>query len=278
MNKPLRYSLIFISLVTLAILAVYTFVSDEYTKKADIPTAVATMINKILPPTEPTPPLFKYVEVIEGCDSYYKGVCVSARSGAGEEYPAVARLRTGMVFKVGDIVTKDNHDWYKIEFDKTIRYPERITTDWFVSAESVHLLEDDGDYEWNANASSTKRIVVDSSTQMLYAYDKEELFMQIPISTGVEFAPTPRGTFNIFRMTPSRYMQGPIPGMSSVYYDLPGVSWNLYFTAEGDVIHGAYWHDKFGTPQSQGCVNVPPDQAKKLYMWADIGTVVVVQK
>jgi lipoprotein-anchoring transpeptidase ErfK/SrfK len=72
-------------------------------------------------------------------------------------------------------------------------------------------------------------------------------------------------------------MQGPLPYLKDQsYYDVPGVPWNLYFTQQGAVIHGAYWHNSFGTPYSHGCVNLPPDQAKKLYAWATIGTQVVV--
>jgi lipoprotein-anchoring transpeptidase ErfK/SrfK len=112
---------------------------------------------------------------------------------------------------------------------------------------------------------------------MLYAYDGDTLYMQEAISTGLELTPTPRGVFTVYRMTPSRYMQGPIPGISDQYFDLPGVPWNLYFTPEGAVIHGAYWHDRFGSPWSHGCVNLPPEKAKKLYAWAEIGTKVVVQ-
>ncbi|MCR4306356.1 MAG: L,D-transpeptidase, partial [Candidatus Yonathbacteria bacterium] len=89
--------------------------------------------------------------------------------------------------------------------------------------------------------------------------------------------PTPRGTFTIFKKTPSRYMQGPIPDIADQYYDLPGVPWNLYFTHEGAVIHGAYWHDSFGSAYSHGCVNLPPEQARKLYNWADLGTGVIVK-
>ncbi|MFA6050447.1 MAG: L,D-transpeptidase family protein [Candidatus Paceibacterota bacterium] len=279
MNTIKKYSLVFIFLVTLTTLILSILLFGGYIQEANLPPVVVTITQKVRELAMPKPELFKYIEIIESCDPYYKGECVTARSGPDEKYPIIARLRTGIVLKVADTVTKDNRDWYKIEFEKTIRYPERITTEWFIPKESVHLIEDDGDHEPNKTelASSTKRIVIDRSEQMLYAYDKDTLFMQTTISTGVEFAPTPHGTFNIYRMTPSRYMQGPIPGASSAYYDLPGVPWNLYFTSKGDVIHGAYWHNKFGSPQSQGCVNLPPDQAKKLYMWADIGTTVIVQ-
>ena len=80
----------------------------------------------------------------------------------------------------------------------------------------------------------------------------------------------------VYRKTPSRYMQGPLPNISSKYYDLPGVPWNLYFTREGAVIHGTYWHEKFGQPWSNGCVNVPYREAEALYHWAPLGTTVTV--
>ena len=72
-------------------------------------------------------------------------------------------------------------------------------------------------------------------------------------------------------------MQGPLPGISDQYYDLPGVPWDLYFTHEGGAIHGAYWHDKFGERWSHGCVNLPIEKAKELYEWTDLGTTVVVR-
>jgi lipoprotein-anchoring transpeptidase ErfK/SrfK len=120
--------------------------------------------------------------------------------------------------------------------------------------------------------------VVDVSEEMLYAYDGDTLFMKEAISTGLEFTPTPLGTFEVFKKTPSRYMQGPIPGVSDQVYDLPGVPWNLYFTDGGAVIHGAYWHNNFGKPWSHGCVNLPPQKAKELYKWAVVGTTITVQE
>ena len=94
---------------------------------------------------------------------------------------------------------------------------------------------------------------------------------------GLNFPPPPRGKFSIYRMPPSRYMQGPLPGVSDQYYDLPGVPWDLYFTKDGAVIHGAYWHDKFGQQWSHGCVNLPVEKAKELYAWASIGIPVIVK-
>jgi lipoprotein-anchoring transpeptidase ErfK/SrfK len=73
-------------------------------------------------------------------------------------------------------------------------------------------------------------------------------------------------------------MQGPLPNLSDrQIYDLPGVPWNLYFTQGGAVIHGAYWHDSFGSVYSHGCVNLPVSVAQVLYIWADLGTKVIVE-
>lgn len=220
-----------------------------------------------------------YMEVKEGCNHAYEGTCVNMRSAPSKEAPVVERLRTGVVLRVAGTVTVDGEDWYKILVDKHIQYPERVTSDWYVYADAVELLYDEGDINLDKGSPPTqKQIYVSLTEEMLYAYDNDTVFMSEPISTGLELTPTPPGTFEVFRKTPSRYMQGPLPGVSSQVYDLPGVPWNLYFTKEGAVIHGAYWHNSFGRPWSHGCVNVSPQAARKLYEWADIGTVVIVQE
>jgi hypothetical protein len=39
-------------------------------------------------------------------------------------------------------------------------------------------------------------------------------------------------------------------------YDLPNVPYTQYYKEGGYAIHGTYWHDEFGSVQSQGCINV----------------------
>lgn len=184
-----------------------------------------------------------------------------------------------MVLKTSALVSVDGYDWYKVFFDEWVRYPERLNGEWYVAADYVQPFLDSGAQELtpSTTVSTTKSILVNRTEEMLYAYEDSTLFMKQAISTGLELTPTPRGTFKIYKKTPSRYMQGPLPGISDQYYDLPGVPWNLYFTAEGGAIHGAYWHDHFGSEWSHGCVNMPPDKARELYFWADIGTPVTVR-
>jgi hypothetical protein len=222
--------------------------------------------------------LFEYVAVTDSCGPDFAGYCLNARSGPGTEYPSVAKLRTGVVLKVGGQVSIGTSTWYQIVFDEWLRYPERLQGDWYVSADHVDILLDEGERAHDGVATSSKRIVVDRSEQKLSAYDGDALFMETSISTGLELTPTPRGTFTIFKKTPSRYMQGPLPYLAvSKYYDLPGVPWNLYFTEQGAVIHGTYWHDSFGQPYSSGCVNMRPNEARQLYHWAELGTTVTVR-
>lgn len=234
------------------------------------------------PPAPPEKPLSHYIEIINGCGTEYDTTpCVNMRSSPSTSQEKVASLRTGIVLKVeANTVPGDGHDWYKVIFDKEIRYPERVAGDWYVAVDpsSVRPFEDIGDVYLDKNSpSTTKRIVISRSKEILSAYDGDTLFMEEPISTGLELTPTPRGNFTVYKKTPSRYMQGPIPGISDQEYDLPGVPWNLYFTVDGAVIHGAYWHNHFGIPWSHGCVNLSPENAQKLYNWADIGTHVIVQ-
>lgn len=51
-------------------------------------------------------------------------------------------------------------------------------------------------------------------------------------------------------------------------FELRDVPWIQYFTA-GYAIHGAYWHDVFGTPRSHGCINLSPIDARIVFAWTD---------
>ncbi len=227
--------------------------------------------------------LFEYVEIINSCSYNFSGECLRVRSGPGTDYPVVTRLRNNVVLKIDGQVKRDGITWYKVIFDEWLRYPERVGGDWYIAADYAEVLLDEGvkttwDENHVANTPTTKEIVVDRGEQKLYAYNNGNLFMSLSISTGLELTPTPRGTFTIFKKTPSRYMQGPLPNLTDKqYYDLPGVPWNLYFTEGGAVIHGAYWHESFGQTYSHGCVNLPPSDARTLYNWAELGTKVTVK-
>jgi hypothetical protein len=242
-----------------------------------IPTEVSDQDSETLPTSEV---LFEYIQIIDSCGPHFENPeeCVNVRSGPGTDFLVISRLRNNVVLKVGGQVESEGKIWYKVVFDEYLYYPERVTSDWYVSSDFVNVLHNEGDKSLSATASSTKEILVKINEQKLYAKDREDLFLVTDISTGLASTPTPRGIFYVFKKTPSRYMQGPFPkGAGGQSYDLPGVPWNLYFTKGGAVIHGTYWHDSFGSTYSHGCVNIDPATARKLYDWADLGTKVIVE-
>ena len=241
-------------------------------------TTTTPAASKPLPPAEPT--FATYIEVTDGCAAHFQGECLLVRSGPGKSFPVVSKLRTGVVLRVSDATTSaDGITWYKIVFDEWLRYPDRLKGTWYIAADYVIAVKEPivADFIPGVSPTTSKRITVNRTTQQLAAYDGNVLFMTATTSTGLDSTPTPRGIFTIYKKTPSRYMQGPLPGLASdQYYDLPGVPWNLYFTEGGAVIHGAYWHTAFGTPYSHGCVNLSLDDAHKIYEWAEVGTTVTV--
>lgn len=125
-------------------------------------------------------------------------------------------------------------------------------------------------------SSEEKWIEVDLSDQKLTAWNGSDKFLETPISSGLPWTPTPTGEFRIWIKLRYTKMEG---GQGKYYYNLPNVPYVMYFSNssvpswKGYGIHGAYWHNQFGTPRSHGCVNLPPDVAGQLYNWAtpDLG-------
>jgi lipoprotein-anchoring transpeptidase ErfK/SrfK len=51
-------------------------------------------------------------------------------------------------------------------------------------------------------------------------------------------------------------------------FQLRDVPYIQYFES-GYAIHGAYWHDVFGTPRSHGCINLAPIDAHRVFLWTE---------
>jgi hypothetical protein len=122
-----------------------------------------------------------------------------------------------------------------------------------------------------APSGQAKWIEVNLSTQYLRAWEYDRLVYGTYVSTGTWRTPTPAGTFRVYSKILSHTMSGGTPGVD--YYSLPNVPHSMYFY-QAYAIHGAYWHNNFGTPMSHGCVNLPLGAAAWLYNWTPVGTVV----
>jgi len=117
--------------------------------------------------------------------------------------------------------------------------------------------------------TTEKLITVDLHKQMLFAWDGGNIIDKTKVSTGLRKTPTVKGSFKIRYKLTSQTMKGESKAYGKYFYkNVPDV---MYFY-QGYAIHGAYWHNRFGSPASHGCVNVPLAFASWLYEWAPKGT------
>jgi lipoprotein-anchoring transpeptidase ErfK/SrfK len=111
-------------------------------------------------------------------------------------------------------------------------------------------------------------IEINLTTQRLIAWEGKTWVDARVISSGKRSTPTRTGVFEIqtkYRTTT----------MSGADYSVPDVPHAMFYDG-GYAIHGAYWHNSFGTPVSHGCVNMSESGAQWLYGWAKVGTPIVI--
>ena len=122
-----------------------------------------------------------------------------------------------------------------------------------------------------------KRIEVDLTMQTLTAIENDKKLLKTTISSGIPNSSrnvtglstkTPQGEFRILDKMPAKHMGDGNLFADADDYELPGVPWTCFFTAQGHAFHGTYWHENFGTPMSHGCVNMRTEEAKWLFRWA----------
>ncbi|HEX3981628.1 MAG TPA: L,D-transpeptidase family protein [Acidimicrobiales bacterium] len=94
----------------------------------------------------------------------------------------------------------------------------------------------------------------------------------IAVNTGAPGADTVDGTYPVFEHVTSSRMQGTNPDGST--YDDPAVPWASYFNG-GDALHG-FVRATYGSPQSNGCVEMPVATAAQVWPLTPIGTLVTV--
>ncbi len=122
----------------------------------------------------------------------------------------------------------------------------------------------------NNNKKQEKIIKIDLKNQELSYFLGDKKITNFKISSGVKSLATPRGTYKILNKIPVKLYKG-------VGYNYPNTKWNLRFSTSGLYIHGAYWHNKFGTPMSHGCINVSYENMESLYNMASTGDKIIVE-
>lgn len=116
--------------------------------------------------------------------------------------------------------------------------------------------------------SNKRWIEIDLQAQRLFAWEGGERVYEAVISSGKATTPTIPGVFNIQSKQVSQRMRGRD-------YDIPNVPYAMFYSGNY-AIHGAFWHNNFGTPVSHGCTNMQVYDAEWIYKWASIGTPVVI--
>lgn len=76
---------------------------------------------------------------------------------------------------------------------------------------------------------------------------------------------TPTGSYSTWGKYRADRMSSAFNPDAEAPYDLPSVPFVQYYLDGGYAIHGTYWHDLYGTDQSQGCINLTWTDAAYLF-------------
>jgi lipoprotein-anchoring transpeptidase ErfK/SrfK len=102
--------------------------------------------------------------------------------------------------------------------------------------------------------------------------DGAAAYAGIPVNTGIPGADTTDGTYAVFEHVRYSEMKGTNPDGST--YDDPNVPYASYFNG-GDALHG-FIRSSYGSPQSNGCVEMSYANAALVWPLTPIGTLVTV--
>jgi lipoprotein-anchoring transpeptidase ErfK/SrfK len=206
---------------------------------------------------------------------WVSGYRVNLRTGPGTNFSAIRKLAYDeQLLMLGRL---SDNSWLYV---KTPDGEEGwITMSWVYLAR-VNLYHDDYPFRMSPPTETSTPVVldgiegrwidVDLSEQMLRAYDGADLVASFLVSTGIDLYPTETGQYHIY----VKYLSSPMRGDD---YYLPDVPYSLYYSGDFS-IHGTYWHHNFGTPMSHGCINMDINDAKWLYHWSSIGTLVNIHR
>ena len=123
---------------------------------------------------------------------------------------------------------------------------------------------------WGTNGE--KWIDVNVTKQTLALYEGTRAVYATLVSTGEaglsdpeQSTATKRGIYRIHTKHISATMDSDVVGEEFELRDVPYVQ---YFEANY-ALHGAYWHDRFGIPKSHGCINMAPEDARRIFFWTE---------
>lgn len=157
-------------------------------------------------------------------------------------------LRYEMVNIFAQAVADDGITWYMIGPNQWIRQQ-------FVAVARAAERPEGVSGRW---------VSIDLFEQTVVAYEDDTPVFAALTSTGLSGTPTNTGVFEVWASLALDGMSGATGAPNA--YALQTVPWVMYFD-EGISLHGSYWHDLYGYPQSRGCVNLSVSDAKWLFQF-----------
>lgn len=166
---------------------------------------------------------------------------------------------THWVMKV--IVTREEKSvWYEI-------YDKELKSSFYIPSYNMRLIPDEELAPLSPQVPDAEKLLhIDLATQMVTAFEGEKMVLSIRCASGQRGTDTPKGEFFTYHKGPSIHMTNRGDAVTNIY-NLPGVPWVSFFTGAGHAFHGTYWHNDYGRPRSNGCVNLPSADAKWIYRW-----------
>jgi hypothetical protein len=123
---------------------------------------------------------------------------------------------------------------------------------------------------WAVNGE--RWIDINVTKQLLILYEGERPLFATLVSTGEAGLGDPettkstkRGIFRVHTKYLSTTMDSKAVGEEFELRDVPYVQ---YFQ-DGYALHAAYWHDVFGQPKSHGCINLAPEDARRIFFFTE---------
>ncbi|MFO0667414.1 MAG: L,D-transpeptidase [Polyangiaceae bacterium] len=124
--------------------------------------------------------------------------------------------------------------------------------------------------QWATNGE--RWIDVNITKQLLILYEGTKPVYTTLVSTGeaglgdpTKTKSTLRGIFRVHTKFVSATMDSKVSGEEFELRDVPYVQ---YFQ-DGYALHASYWHDVFGMPKSHGCINLAPEDARRIFYFTE---------
>ncbi len=143
----------------------------------------------------------------------------------------------------------------------------------------------------NQIGNPAKVIMISLQGQFIQAWQNGQLVRWSYVTTGKPESPTPTGIYAIgYKLSPFTFSSASPKNSAGWYYPTKG-NFALYFATGGYFIHDSWWRTVYGPglttwhydpgrgewqEGSHGCVNTPLEMMGWLYLWADVGTPVII--